>query len=233
MKIKYSPFEKLLVQKPVNRLKHISSFCKNKRVLDIGCYDETAVKSKKNTEYWLHGLLSREARSVIGIDTSDLIKGEIKTAKNSVIIKLDLYNINEDFKKKYPIDIIVAGELIEHIENVQLFLKKLKELYPKCKLILTTPNATSITNIILALIKRESNHKDHLHIFSYKTLNTVCIKSEIRDFSIRPYFVSYGEMYLNSKGVKKMLVKIIEKFVNLIEYLFPMLSGGYIVEIKL
>lgn len=112
-------------------------------------------------------------------------------------------------------------------------MTKLKELYPNAQLVLTTPNATSITNVMLALIKRESNHKDHVHLFSYKTLNTMCLRAGFKKFTIRPNFVSYGEMYLNSKGIKRMIVKSFEKLINLIEYLFPMLAGGYVVKAKL
>jgi len=233
MKLKYTPLEKITINRPVNRLKYVSNLCEGKRVLDIGCYDETAIDSKKETNYWLHGLISEKAKMVIGIDSSDLIKNEIKTGDNSKIIKLDLNDIDSDFVKKYPIDIIVAGELIEHIENVQHFIKNLAHLYPGCKLVLTTPNSTSLTNTLLALINRESNHKDHLHIFSYKTLNTVCLKAGIQEFTIKPSKVSYGEMFLRSNKFMRIIVKTVEKLVNTIEFLFPMVSGGYIVEINL
>lgn len=109
MKLKYTPLEKIRVDRPVNRLSYIPNLCKGKRVLDIGCYDETAVETKFDTGYWLHNLISQKAKSVIGIDSSSLIKGEIKTGPNSKIIRLDLFDIDKDFVKKYPADIIVAG----------------------------------------------------------------------------------------------------------------------------
>lgn len=233
MKLKYTPLEKIKVDRPVNRLKYVSNLCTNKRVLDIGCYDETAVDTKKETNYWLHGSISQKAESVIGIDSSELIEGEIKTGSNSTIIRLDLNEIDNNFVKKYPIDIIIAGELIEHIENVQSFIKNLKLLYPRSKLVLTTPNSTSLTNILLALVNRESNHRDHLHIFSYKTLNTICLKAGIQEFTIKPYKVSYGEMFLRSNKLMKIIVKTVEKLINIMEFLFPMISGGYVVEITL
>ncbi len=233
MKLKYTPLEKISIHRPVDRLKYVSNLCERKRVLDIGCYDETAIDLKKGTNYWLHGLISERAESVIGIDSSDLIRGEIKTGNNSKIIKLDLNDIDSNFVKKYPIDIIVAGELIEHIENVQTFIKNLAHLYPGCKLVLTTPNSTSLTNTLLALINRESNHEDHLHIFSYKTLNTICLKAGIQEFTITPYYVSYVAMFLKSNKFMRIIVKIVEKLINIIECLFPMVSGGYIVEINL
>lgn len=53
MELKYTPLEKIPVHRPVDRLKYLSDLCEGKRVLDIGCYDETAIDSKKETSYWV------------------------------------------------------------------------------------------------------------------------------------------------------------------------------------
>lgn len=231
--LKYNPLEKLKVEKPVDRLSCMSDMCSDKKVLDIGCYDETAVKSKKDTDYWLHSLIAKKAKEVIGIDSSDAIKGEIITGKNSKIIKKDLYSINERFVKKYPVDILVAGEVIEHIDDAMKFLLLVKKFYKGKTLVLSTPNTTGLSNILLALFKRESNHKDHVHMFSYKILNTISSRAGFKKYKITPYYVQYPEMYNASKGLKKITVRLTEKLINLFEWLFPLLSQGYILEIKL
>ena len=231
--IKFRPLEKLKAQKPVDRLSYISKFCKNKRVLDIGCYDETAIKSKKDSGYWLHGLISKVAKKVIGIDSSDQITSEIKTGSRSKIIKKDLYDLDRSFAGANKVDVIVAGELIEHIPDVSKFLQLMKGLYPGKTLLLTTPNATSLTNVLLAFFDRESNHKDHIQIFSYKTLYALSIKNNLKKFKIIPYHVKFTEMYLNSSKVKGFFIKLIEGMINFWESIFPMLSGGYVVKIEL
>jgi trans-aconitate methyltransferase len=226
--LKFTPLEKLKVRKPIDRLLYISKFCKNKKVLDIGCYDETAIKLKENNGYWLHKLISSEAKKVIGIDSSDLIKSEIKTGPRSKIIKKDLFDLDESFAKANKIDVIIAGELIEHIPNVSRFLQLMKKLYPKKMLILTTPNATSLSNILLALFNRESSHKDHIQIFSYKTLYSLLTKNDLKRFKIIPYNVRFSEMYLRSSSFGRPLIKITEKIINFCENIFPMVAGGYI-----
>lgn len=231
--LKFTPLEKLKVHKPVDRLLYISQFCKNKKVLDIGCYDETAIKLKKNNGYWLHGLIARAAKKVIGIDSSEQIKSEIKTGPRSKIIRLNLYDINESFAKNNKVEVIVAGELIEHIPDVTKFLQLLKKLYPKKILLLSTPNATSLISILLAIFSRESNHKDHLQIFSYKTLHALCIKNGFKKFKIIPYNVKFSEMYLKSSRVTGFFILLLEKIINVGENIFPMLSGGYVVKIIL
>jgi len=230
--LKIAALERLKVCKPVNRLLYISQCCKNKNVLDIGCYDETAIRLKNN-EYWLHGLISENAKSVIGIDSSNLIKGKIRTGNNSVIIKQDLYNINTEFAKKYNVDIIIAGELIEHIPDVSKFLTILGKLYKGRILVLSTPNSTSLMNVLLALFNRESSHRDHIHVFSYKTLSSLCIKGKYKKFEIVPYYVKFTEMYLHSPKMLGYFVLIIERLINIGEWIFPLFSGGYIVKIHL
>lgn len=231
-KITYVPLEKINVTKPVDRIKYISNLCIDKSVLDIGAYDETAYFSKRNKGTWLHEEIAKKANKVIGIDSSELLKGELVTSKNSKIIKLNLFEIDHFFVSKYKVDIIVAGELIEHIFSVDSFLKKIKELYPKKTLILSTPNATSLYNITLGIFKRESCHKDHVHVFSYKTLLTICRIDGFKKIKIIPCHVKYTEMIANSCGFKKILILFFEKITNIIENLFPMLSGGYIVILK-
>ncbi|VVA43502.1 conserved hypothetical protein [Candidatus Roizmanbacteria bacterium] len=231
--LKFTPLEKLKVHKPVDRLLYISQFCKNKKILDIGCYDETAIKLKENNGYWLHGLIIKQAKKVIGIDSSDLIKSEIRTGPRSKIIRKDLYDLDRSFANANKVDIIVAGELIEHIPDVTKFLQLLKKLYPRKTLLLTTPNATSLTNVLLAFFNRESNHKDHLQIFSYKTLHALCIKNGFKKFKIIPYNVKFTEMYLKSSRVTGFFILLLEKIINVGENIFPMLSGGYVVKIIL
>ena len=231
--IKFRPLEKLKAQKPVDRLLYISKFCKNKKVLDIGCYDETAIKLKERSGYWLHTLIAEKAKRVIGIDSSEQIRSEIKTGLRSRIIKKDLYDLDKYFASANKVDVIVAGELIEHISDVSKFLQLMKELYPGKTLLLTTPNATSLTNVLLAFFDRESSHKDHIQIFSYKTLYSLFLKNGLKKFKIIPYHVRFTEMYFQSSKFKRFFIGLAENTINFFENIFPLLSGGYVVNIKL
>lgn len=233
MKLKYNPFEKLKINRPVKRLDYISDLCEFKDVLDIGSYDETAINEKRMTGNWLHSRIIGKSRNVIGIDSSELFGDCLETAPNAKIIKMNAYDIDSVFAKEYPINVIIVGEVIEHMEDVSKFLSHMRNIYPGKKLIMSTPNATSITNVLLALFKRESNHKDHIHLFSYKTLYTVCKKNDLRVESIQPTYSEYPEMKFRVKGIKRYIVIIVEKIINIIEYLFPMLSAGYTVEVYL
>lgn len=180
---------------------------------------------------WLHEEISNQAFDTIGIDNSFSIPEEGVTLKNSKIIKGDC--ANKTTISGYDVDVIVAGELIEHLPNPIEFLATLKKLYSGKTAILTTPNATNLSNVLLALLKRESMHIDHVNIYSYKTLYSLCRRSEFKKFVITPYNVRYTEMIFNSSGLKKWLVVFMERLINIFEYLFPLLAGGYIVIVKI
>lgn len=110
-----------------------------KKVLDIGCFDgreSYAIKTQGNDVYG------------IDIMTSALIKAEKKGIK---VFKLDLEKDKWPFGKNF-FDIVLAGDIIEHLVNTDAFLEKIKYvLKPEGKLILSTPNLASLGRRLLLL----------------------------------------------------------------------------------
>jgi hypothetical protein len=100
-------------------------------------------------------------------------------------------------------------------------------------LLVTTPNATGLHNAILGLFSRESTHAGHLAVHSFKTLNTLCRKTMFESWDLVPYHVSFAEMILRSGGASKAAILCCEKVVDCFETLFPLLSGGWIVNIRI
>ena len=209
--------------------------------MDIGALDETAFSLKQNSEFWLHKRLASVAKKVVGVDSSDLIPQEgVKTFENAVIYNFNIYDLSKTDKIADDVavsdcDIVIAGELIEHLENPLEFFKLFTckaELAGKT-LAITTPNAQSLYNGLIGFFGMESTHKDHLAIFSYKTLNTLCIRSSAKDWEIIPTYSSFSEMKLSSKGIFKIFVCLFESFINLVEFISPLRSGGFMVKITL
>lgn len=234
--LKYEPLEKIKVSRAVNRIKYIEDAVTDKIVLDLGCFDETAYQLKSDTDFWLHKRVASKAKKVVGVDNSSLIPDEgLKPFENSTIIRQDVYELESIIKNIGKIDIILAGELIEHIPDVQLFLKKLKEndLLKGTELLITTPNGCATHNFIIGMFSMESNHQDHLGNFSFKTLNTQCIRAGFEKWDIIPYLSSFPEMKLKSKGIRKLPVILFEKAVNIFESIFPLLSFGWILRIRI
>lgn len=233
--LKYSSLEKIDVSSPADRLAFISEKVKNKIVLDLGALDETAYEQKENTSFWLHKRICEVAKRVYGVDNSSLIPEEgLKPFPNSIIYKEDVYRLEKTVSKIKQIDIVVAGELIEHLTDTLSFLKSIKNIQSLQgkELILTTPNATSLHNAIVGTLKREATHVDHLCIYSYKTLNTLCKRAGFCSWEIIPYHMAFPEMISSSHGFKKYSTILFEKLVNFGEKVCPLLCGGWIVHIK-
>ncbi|MBD3164342.1 methyltransferase domain-containing protein [Candidatus Woesearchaeota archaeon] len=140
----------------------------NMKLLDVGC------KDFGNEEAFLLKKLEGKNLFLYGIDKTD--------------VKNPKFNFTQgDIEKGLPyddnyFDIIVAGEIIEHIYNTDLFLK---EIYRCLKnnghLIITTPNTTSLNNRIHYMMgKIPEENKEHIRFFNFDRLTRYLIKTGFR-----------------------------------------------------
>lgn len=235
--LRYTPLERLTVARPVDRIEFIARACVQCRVLDLGAMDETAWAAKRGRGTWLHEEIARNALRVDGIDNSALIPAEgLRTGPNSTIRRGDITDPESIVAalEDGP-DVVVAGELIEHLENPLQFLKgfaAIERLSGKT-LLLSTPNATALHNVLIGLAGRESTHHDHLCILSYKTLATLCTRAGFSDWEIIPYYSRFVEMQERHSGLLRFAVRAVQRVVNQLEWIFPLMSFGYIVRIRL
>lgn len=233
----YTPLERLQVERPVDRISYIKDRCRRKLVLDLGAMDETAHTVKRGHGTWLHDEIASVATKVIGLDSSDLVPTDgLRTADNATIFRGNILQLGPWLEKiDFTPDIIVAGELVEHLDNPLSFLKSLEatQRLKGKELILTTPNATALHNCIIAMGSRESTHHDHLCILSYKTLWTLCLRSGFKSWTIRPYLSRFSEMKARNRGIRLGLIATAERGINLLEWIFPMYGFGYVVHAEI
>ena len=117
-------------------LKHIPD--DHLKVMDLGCWDGSyAARYKKKTN------------QVYGVESS--ATAAKKAAKKGIkIAQGDFMEITPFPKEKF--DVIVAGEIIEHVFDTDLFIEKIrKQLSRGGRLILTTPNVASLPRRLLLL----------------------------------------------------------------------------------
>jgi hypothetical protein len=230
--LSYQPLERLHLPRPVGRAAFVVEHCRGKRVLDLGGYDETALIKRESGE-WLHGMIAEVAVSVIGVDNSDRLPSEgIATGPSSRIIRGDVTALAAVLPDDANPEVIVAGELLEHLEDATAFLRQIRTMFAGRQFIASTPNATQLSNVLLGLAHRESNHRDHLNVFSFKTLTTLCTRAGFEQWRLIPYHVRYTEMALESRGMRRTLVTMAETLVGGAENLFPFLSSGYMVYVS-
>lgn len=235
--LSYQPMERVRVPRPVPRIGFIRDCCRDKAVLDLGAMDETAYQAKQGKGTWLHEEIASVAREVRGIDSSTLIPGEgLRTGTHARIDRGDIMQLQAWLRQhEFVPQVVIAGEIIEHLENPLAFLRSVKstmQLQGK-QLMLSTPNATALHNGLIGLVSRESTHHDHLCILSYKTLSTLCLRAGFTSWQIIPYYSDFIEMKARHSGVTGALVKVAERGINALEWCFPMLSFGYIVLIEI
>ena len=202
-------------------------------MLDLGAMDETAYAAKSGRGAWLHERIAAVATRVVGVDSSSLVPADgLATAPNARIVRGDILRLDKWFvANDFQPDVVVAGEVIEHVENPLAFLHGLVsiERLKGRTLLITTPNATACHNVAVGMLSRESTHHDHLCILSYKTLNTLCKRAGFACWEIVPYRAAFAEMRARNHGLRGAVVGAGERIVNGIEWLFPLLSFGFVV----
>lgn len=237
IELRYEPLERLRLARPVDRIGYVAAACRGRAVLDLGALDETAHGVKRGRGTWLHEAIAAVAHKVIGLDSSDQVPATgLATAQNAEIRRGNVMALGDWLETHaFTPEVVVAGELIEHLPHPLAFLQSLTGIgrLRGATLILTTPNATALHNVGIALASRESTHHDHLCIFSYKTLNTLCRRAGFARWDIVPYRAAFPEMRERNPGWRGAIVATGEKAVNAVEWLFPLLSFGYVVVAKL
>lgn len=169
----------------VNRLTFLKENCKGKKVLHLGCTDYPFTQEAVDENYLLHFELEKIAAQLYGFDFDE--KGIEILTKHGVknIYRADLENLDEVVLNK-TFDVIVAGEMIEHLSNPGLFLKGIQRFMNKdTKLLITTINAyMGLRFWIYGLIgkggTREPVHPDHVAYYSYSTLKLLVSRENLK-----------------------------------------------------
>nr|WP_172632601.1 methyltransferase domain-containing protein [Methanotorris igneus] len=153
----------------------------------------------------------------------DIDKERISQLKNKGynVIYDDVQKFENLKKLNKKFDVIVAGEIIEHLENPGLFLDKVKEFLKEDGiLIITTPNMLSLRFIIRhTLFGQESpfwkNRDDEIrygHVigFSKMLLENLLLRKGYKILEIR---YTIKDEYSGVKGnIEKLISKIFPRF---------------------
>ena len=160
------------------RVDFLKEACMNKKVLHLGCTDYPFTQNSIANNMLLHFEIEKVAKELYGFDFDQAGIDILKEAGVQNIYRADLENLTE-VPLEETFDVILAGEMIEHLSNPGLFLRGIKRFMNReTILLITTINAyCGMRNVIYALRGKgginEPVHQDHVAYYSYSTLKLI------------------------------------------------------------
>lgn len=164
---------KLPAARIVDRMAFVLERCAGKVVLDIGASGP------------LHEGIVKVAKKCYGIDRPGvpIIHGA------PVVVGVDLDKSPQDLPAYLDVELVVCGEVLEHLSNPGRFLDELRTDY-RCSVIFTVPNAYSAIARKHAERGNENVNVDHVAWHSPRTLQTLL---ERAGYTVNEWFGYNGE----------------------------------------
>lgn len=155
----------------VDRIRFIVESCRGKDALHLGCADHPYTRERLADGTWLHRMIGDAARSCLGVDACADALGWLRDEHGiDNLAHGDAEALDE--LGAGPFDVVVAGELIEHLNNPGRFLTSVRTvLRPGGRLLISTTNAFCLRRFIRVPFGSESVHPDHVYYFSHTTLH--------------------------------------------------------------
>jgi len=180
------------------RIALLNKYVAGKKVLDIGCGTGIYV------DY-----LAKKGFEATGVD---FVKEFIDFAKKHYqgkFLAADAYKL--PFKNK-SFDTVIMFDVLEHIENEELFLKNIKKIC-KQRIILIVPRKTDKKLELLGLIFWHYIDNSHVRAFTRKKINTLLKKLRIKIIFISflnkiPIESLLNLIFINGGLFKKVIIKI-------------------------
>jgi 2-polyprenyl-3-methyl-5-hydroxy-6-metoxy-1,4-benzoquinol methylase len=201
--------------------------CKDKSVLHLGCSGSPTTIARFKSGCLLHKNLLKVTKELYGIDVD---KNSIEYLRNQGIEKLFIANVEhlEELKFDKAFEVVLAGELMEHLDNVGLMLGGIKKfLKPDGVILISVPNAFAIKPVLRAIVRKDVSMPDHNYYFSYKTLRSLLKKYDFVIISSATFYISEGDGYMKQRLVSKLANKIFKSLP-----IFNYLADGIIVKAK-
>jgi SAM-dependent methyltransferase len=147
-------------------------------VVHVGFVDERRLETKLEDGKWLHSRLAVVADSIVGLDLSEegvawasaqgFEAHAVDAQSPEAVVALGLE----------PADVVVAGEIIEHLDAPGPFLRAMRSLLkPDGLLVVTTPNAYRVLNFLAPASGSELIHPDHTAWHSPHTLRNLLVRN--------------------------------------------------------
>lgn len=214
----------------VQRAQYLRDVCRGRDVLHLGCTNWPYREQSAGDDRFIHFPLVEVGREVWGVDADR--EGLDALAAQGVrnLVRADLERLDEAPIDR-TFDVVVAGEVIEHLSNPGLFLAGVKRfLRPDSVFVVTTVNAYCAMRFLIYALRgrggpNEPVHPDHVAYYSFSTLNHVLSRAGFR----REMFLFYDIGNEHRRFNRKPLLW----FNDLAVRVSPQLADGVIIACKL
>lgn len=174
-------------------LRFAMRYAKGRSVLDIGCVQHNPENYK--SKYWLHKALKSISIDLIGLDLyKDGVLRLQSLGYNIIVADAQDFDIGRTF------DVIVASQIIEHLENFHGFFESCKRhLSPGGRLLISTPNPWYWRNALKAVLGIEvANNPEHTSWLCVRTLRQLA----------RRHGMDVGEVVFGSRYLRDRLMPL-------------------------
>ena len=159
----------------IQRLDFLRGRIADRSVLHLGCTNHPYTNESIAKGTFLHEDIVNKASLTYGFDFDndglDILRGMAYTN----LYRADLEEL-EDVDLDLKFDVILAGEVIEHLKNPGIFLEGIKRfMHEGSELILTTVNAYAAFRFAAYALRgrvgvNDPVHPEHVFYFAYRTI---------------------------------------------------------------
>lgn len=211
--------------KTVQRIEFLKEIASGKRVLHLGCTNFPYTLDSIESGTLLHADLAEISAELTGFDFDQEGIDLLEKQGFSELYRADLEKL-EEVQLEREFDVIIAGEMIEHLNNQGLFLKGIQRFMGSgTKLVITTVNAYCAFRFAIYALRgrggeNEPVHPDHIAYYSYRTLRKLI---ENNGLEVEEFF--FYDLGVEHRGTLKWYYRAIN---DASVALFPQLSDGVI-----
>ncbi|MBL4747942.1 MAG: class I SAM-dependent methyltransferase [Magnetovibrio sp.] len=198
----------------------ILEMAKGRRVLNVGAAGNATYYRDYGTDGWLHASLCNAAETLVGLDL-DAEEAQVATDLGFAlhIGNCETADLSETF------DLIVLADVLEHVDGpTQAIANMMRHLSPGGEIVLTTPNATFVGNVINAILWRGPNiYWDHVNLYVPENIQALCDRHGWKLLHTHLYSLT---------DRRTLFMRLKSMVINVVGRLFPRLHSSFICVIR-
>jgi len=188
----------------VDRDAKILEICRGKRVLHLGCLGFPELPVQEKLDLVAAGFHSKMAKccDCVGVDIdADTIRllHDRKVFDDAHLLIGDVEELGALSLKPQSFEMVVAGDIIEHLSNPGKMLAGARKLLgPGGVLVVSTPNAFGLPNYLRFIAGRYREGAQHVLSFSQMTLEQLLARN---GFAVREAYTGFESHAKTAHGV--------------------------------